>query len=76
MNEEAIKAAKGKLKTFEACFAEFRDKLCPPDLAEDDRLEWIRGFDDTRRFYNQTPQSEFYDLGFMAGTDFRDDFFG
>jgi hypothetical protein len=48
----------------------------PPDLSEEDKTEWLRGFDDTRKYVFQNPQSELYDRGFSAGLDFREDFFG
>ena len=76
MDENAIKSARLKLKDFEKILPEMREKLCPPDISEEEKTEWFRGFDDTRIYPYQDPQSKFYDLGFIAGTDFRDDFFG
>lgn len=74
--EDPIKTARAKLKVFDKAFADVREKLCPSDLSGENKTEWLRGFDDSRKYAFQNPQSEFYDRGFSAGVDFREDFFG
>lgn len=75
LSQEAIKTAKEKLKKFDEAFDTLRERLCPPNLSEGDRQEWERGFNDARRFFSQSPQSQYYDLGFLSGVNLREDFF-